>query len=255
MMPFSPGQAVEIFHLHVLRLLTSEADRGLYTLKGGTNLRFFFGSLRLSEDMDIDVAVAAKGTVKAKVDKLLAGRPLQVLLAAAGMTIRETSVPKQTDTTQRWKVALQVQGAGAPLRTKIELSRRPSSGETKFEAVDRQLAQEYRLTPPLVSHYTAPAAMAQKLGALAGRTEPQARDVFDLHLLMSHVGGTLRLDTVTRTRLPKALEQAISISYDDYRAQVVAFLDPEQQALLRSRAHWDGMQAAVLDFIEDLTKP
>ena len=254
-MPISPRQAVEVFHLHFLRLLTAGADRGLYTLKGGINLRFFFKSVRFSDDLDIDVTVAAKGTIKAKVDKLLAGRPLQVLLGGAGIAIQEATAPKQTDTTQAWKIALQVQGSSAPLRTKIELSRRPSAGETRFEAVDRVLAQGYRLTPPLVSHYTAAAALVQKLGALAGRAQPQARDVFDLHLLMAHVDSKLRLPAATRSLLPRAALHAIGFSYDDYRAQVVAFLEPEQQEMLGSRAHWDEMQTAVVEFIEGLAKP
>ncbi len=179
---------MEIFHLHFLRLLAAESDRGHYTLKGGCNLRLFFKSVRYSEDMDLDVSVVAKTTLKGKVDKLLAGRPLTLLLGAATISVSEVTSPKQTDTTPRWKVALHLDGASTPVRTKIEMSRRPSSGEVRFEAVDRALASAYKVTPPLVSHYTAEAALVQKIEALAGRAEPQARDVFDLHLMTINPG-------------------------------------------------------------------
>lgn len=38
-------------------------------LKGGCNLRFLFGSVRSSEDMDLDVVVLAKETLKNKVGR------------------------------------------------------------------------------------------------------------------------------------------------------------------------------------------
>lgn len=251
----SPRQAVEVFHLCFLRLLTGDADRRLYTLKGGCNLRFFFGSVRFSEDMDLDVSVVAKNTLKNKVDRLLAGKPLATLLSAAGgISIAEVTSPKQTETTQRWKMALRVEGSAVPLRTKVELSRRPSAGEVAFEAVDRNLARAYRLTAPLVSHYTARSALVQKLGALAGRQATQARDIYDLHLLLAHAGAPLSLDRKTRDALPAALERALDVSYDDYRAQVVAFLEPDHQELLGSRESWDDMQSAVVDFIQGLAK-
>ena len=37
----------------------------------------------------------------------------------------------------------------------------------------------------MVSHYDAATALRQKVGALAGRKEMQARDVFDLHHLLA----------------------------------------------------------------------
>ena len=258
-MALSPRQAVEVFQLQFLRLLTSESDRGHYTLKGGSNLRFFFKSVRFSEDMDLDVAVVARSTLKNKVDRLLGGKGLGALLSASGITVADVTAPKQTETTQRWKMALRVEGLTVPLRTKVELSRRPGSGEARFEAVDRELARAYRLTPPLVSHYIASAALSQKIGALAGRPETQARDVFDLHLLIAHLGGgagpELRLDKATRAQLPQALERALGVSHDDYRAQVVAFLEPEHQLSLGSRAQWDDMQAGVVDFLEAASRP
>jgi hypothetical protein len=47
---FSARQHVEFFHLVFLRALVARGeDKGLFALKGGSNLRFFFRSVRYSE--------------------------------------------------------------------------------------------------------------------------------------------------------------------------------------------------------------
>jgi hypothetical protein len=38
----------------------------------------------------------------------------------------------------------------------------------------------------------------------------------------------------------------MSISFDEYRARVVAYLDPEQAPPYASRAAWDAMQEGVI---------
>ena len=52
---FGPLQFREIFHLEFLRRFARGIKRGRYALKGGSNLPFFFNSVRYSEDMDLDV--------------------------------------------------------------------------------------------------------------------------------------------------------------------------------------------------------
>jgi predicted nucleotidyltransferase component of viral defense system len=48
-------QTIEIFHLLFLRAFGARVDKSLFALKGGCNLRFFFKSVRYSEDMDLDI--------------------------------------------------------------------------------------------------------------------------------------------------------------------------------------------------------
>jgi hypothetical protein len=71
---------------------------------------------------------------------------------------------------------------------------------------------------------------------------------------MAHIGPKPSLEGRTRAQLRVALDRALAISYDDYRAQVVAFLEPEHQGHLGSRASWDDMQTAVVEFIERLAR-
>lgn len=253
-MSLSVRQATELFHLVFLRALVAKGeDKGLVAVKGGCNLRFFFGSVRYSEDLDLDVVVVAKDTLRAKVDRLLRSPAVTAPLKAHGLTIAETSAPKQTDTTQRWKVGLQRAGDGVPVRTKIEFSRRDAIDGAAFEAADREVLRPYGLTPVLATHYTTRAAIRQKVHALAARAEPQARDVFDLaHLLARPDAADFALDEAAAAWLDEALDHALAISFDAYTAKVVAFLDPAHADVYAGRAAWDALQGDVVARLEAL---
>jgi len=252
--PLSVRQAVEMFHLVFLRALVAKGDdKGLLALKGGCNLRFYFGSIRYSEDIDLDVVVIAKDTLKNKVDRLLASPAISAPLKTRGITLLESSAPKQTDTTQRWKVGLRVDGRDVPIRTKIEFSRRDTIEGALYEAADREVLRPYGLTPMLATHYTTAMAIAQKIHALAGRVEPQARDIFDLSLLFARPeAAQVELESAKRRHVPIATEQAMSISFDEYASKVVAFLDPAQAAPYSGRSAWDAMQNEVVSRLEAL---
>src|SRR5688572_22456836 len=99
-------------------------DKTLVSLKGGCNLRFFFQSVRYSEDIDFDVATVGKGTLAKKIDDLLVSPIMVSPLKTQGLLLVDPSKPKQTETTQRWKVGLRSEPSGTVTRTKIEFSRR-----------------------------------------------------------------------------------------------------------------------------------
>lgn len=104
-----------------------------------------------------------------------------------------------------------------------------------------------------VRQYTAHYAIAQKIHALAARTETQARDVFDLDLLLARPeAARLALTPAQKRWLPEAIERAMAISFDDYRSKVVGYLAPEQAALYQTRAAWDAMQEQVVSRLETL---
>ncbi len=64
-------KVVEQFHLLFLNQLGQKLDKRLYALKGGCNLRFYFNSIRYSEDIDIDVQTIAPLTLRNKVNQIL----------------------------------------------------------------------------------------------------------------------------------------------------------------------------------------
>jgi predicted nucleotidyltransferase component of viral defense system len=254
MLSFSVRESVEVFHLVFLRVLVAKGeDKTLFALKGGCNLRFFFGSMRYSEDIDLDVTVVAKDTLKKKVDRVLRSPALASLLMSHGLEIEDTSAPKQTETTQRWKIGLRGAALSIPVRTKIEFSRRDSIAGAAFEAIDPEILRHYGMTPFLATHYVAASAVVQKIRALADRSEPQPRDVLDLnHLFARSDVHELKLSERERAWLPKAIEHAIGISFDEYAAKVVAYLAPAQRELFEERDAWNTMQAAVVERLESL---
>ncbi|MEO8901820.1 MAG: nucleotidyl transferase AbiEii/AbiGii toxin family protein, partial [Polyangiaceae bacterium] len=180
-------------------------------------------------------------------------QPARAQLKAKGLVLVDVSAPKQTDTTQRWKVGLQVRGLGFPLRTKVEFSRRDAIEGALFEGIEREVVRAYDLTPSLATHYTTHAAIAQKIHALAARSEPQARDVFDLNVLFARSDARgLKLDNDQKRHLARALDHALAISFDEYQSKVVAYLDPSQALLYADRSAWDAMQGAVAAQLEAL---
>lgn len=254
--PRTAREHVELFHLCFLRVLASGTDKSHYVVKGGCNLRFWFRSIRYSEDLDLDVTVTARATLKNKIDRLLAGPTLGAMLRAQGLAIRESSAPKQTETTQRWTILLAAEGLRTALPTKIEFSRRDrvAALEHAFEPIDPVLVRRYRMATPLAHHYRAAAAVAQKIAALAHRPETQARDLFDLHLLLTTAVGPheVTLAAPARRDLPRAIERGMELSFDEYQGQVVAFLEADQAAIRASRAEWEQLQSEAILALEAL---
>jgi Nucleotidyl transferase AbiEii toxin, Type IV TA system len=243
-------QTVELFHLHFVRLLCSGPSKGSFAIKGGCNLRFFFESVRYSEDVDVDVSGLPVHALKERVSGILSGPALSMPLRSRGIAVTSVSAPKQTETTQRWKIGLSVEGHAIPLHTKIEFSRRPTMDESKVEPIVASVLAEHQLMPFLAPHYRLPAALRQKVGALAGRSVVQARDVFDLAVLFAKSGSNGEALQPIRPVLGKAIERAMDVSYDEFKSQVVSYLQPEHVDTYGSREAWDALQMQVVDALE-----
>lgn len=238
------AQAIEMFHLAFLQVLHTRMDPSRYVLKGGANLRYFFHSVRYSEDIDLDLAGAEPWVVTQKVGELLESPALTIILRAAELEVATITDPKQTETTQRWKVSIRAPGHDDPVRTKIEFSNRNGDDRYELEAVPQSVLGDYPLRPPSVQHYTVAAAVEQKTRALAGRSETQARDVFDLDLLLrSHQPSPGDVD---RSILKEAAERAVGLPFGAFRDQVLPFLEADV-ADLYDEAAWDQMQLSVVE--------
>jgi predicted nucleotidyltransferase component of viral defense system len=249
---WSDREAVELFHLHFVRLLFVGRDKGNFVVKGGCNLRFFFGSARYSEDIDLDVRGGTVHALRERVDSILSSKTLREPLLSTGIDVRRVTAPKQTPTTQRWKIQIQQQGRDLEASTKIEFSRRADGGEAALEAVEPRLVGHYRLMPVLANHYVLATAIRQKIGALVNRREVQARDVFDLSLLFARRGGDVRGLEDLGPDLRAAIDRVWSLSFADYQGQVVAFLEPDQADLVGTRESWDAIQLQVVTALESI---
>jgi len=232
-------QSIEQFHLLFLDQLGRKVDKRLYALKGGCNLRFYFQSMRYSEDLDFDIKTMRHDTLLKNVQGILESTPFARLLQLREITINTISRSKQTATTQRWKLSLKV--ANFKAHTKIEFSQRDPEGTVLFEAVDAMLTQGYHLPPILSSHYDRASAIKQKIEALASRTVTQARDIFDVYLLLSG-NGSLPVASTAKKPCPATIAQALrnisAITYPEFRSQVTAFLAPEYQAQYAAKEAW-----------------
>jgi len=246
-------QAVECFHLQVARLLLAGPDKGSFAIKGGCNLRFFFESPRYSEDIDIDVGERVPVHVlKDKVSGLLEGPALSLALRSRGLQVSGLSTPKQTETTQRWKISLTVEGLALPLPTKVEFSRRAPIDEAVLEVVSPGILEEHQSMTFLAPHYPLGAAVRQKVSALADRREVQARDVFDLGaVLIPRTGGKTDPRLAVRTDLEAAMERTMTLTYADYVGQVVSYLHPDHRDSLGSPESWDAIQLKVVAYLDE----
>lgn len=242
--------AVEKFHLLFLAQLGARVDKKLYALKGGCNLRFFWKSIRYSRDIDFDVHTIARQTLRKNVNHILGAPGFRRILSSSKIELGQISEPKQTDTTQRWKIHLRFEGSPGDLPTKIEFSRRNFDKGVIFESIDPDIARIHDVRPILASHYGLEAAFSQKIGALAGRTQTQARDVFDLALLAERGGPALKIRN-DKKELAAACQNALSVSFDQFKSQVVAYLPAEYQSHYGTRKVWDSLQENVAKTLGD----
>ncbi|HLA77945.1 MAG TPA: nucleotidyl transferase AbiEii/AbiGii toxin family protein, partial [Vicinamibacteria bacterium] len=223
-------------------------DRASWVVKGGVNLRAWFGSLRYSEDLDLDLVRGSVLSLREKVDKLLAS-------GRSGTC----SAPKVFG----W--------CGAPSRNR---RRRPSGGSSSSKRraapflctpawssaaggateefvlapVRPEIVQPYGLPAPTANHYTARAALRQRIEALAGRAQTQARDVWDLDYLLRTTGATPGPLTPAQGKtLAAALERAMGLPFEVYKAQVVPYQVPHV-VYVASLARTKRIKTEVADY-------
>lgn len=253
---FSGKQIREVFHFCFLQRLLRASDPGLYLLKGGVNLRFFFLSPRYSEDMDLDVIAGGVGTLKKNGYRILEdaafGRSLRTF-GIDGIEVNDPNKAKHTETTQRFRCSL-VTEAGQRLPTKVEFSRRAedTNAAAPMEMIDTEIARQYRKLSYRCRHYSGTAAVVQKIEALAGRALTQARDVFDLGILMrgGHLDSAANSSALVDVPVSEAVECLTTLGWEDYEGQVVEFLDPASRAEFGTREAWNDLHSSVFEALE-----
>ena len=252
---FTSRQQREVFHLLFLERLLKVSDPGAFALKGGINLRFFFGSPRYSEDMDLDVRAGAVGTLRKNGFRILRDRAFARALATYGideLIVGDPAKAKQTATTQRFRARL-VTAAGETLPTKVEFSRRAAVGESAVATIDPAVAQRYRRLAFACRRYGAAAACLQKALALANRRQAQARDAFDLYVLW--LGGHARpgrVGALAAAERDRAMESLLGFTYADYAGQVLDFLEPAERERYAGKARWTEVVERSFALLEAL---
>jgi predicted nucleotidyltransferase component of viral defense system len=246
------ARIIEFFHLAFLQVLQARLDQSRYVLKGGANLRYFFGSLRYSEDIDLDAVAIDPWKLEVKIDQVLASPAIGLLLRGGGLALDQVTKPKQTATTQRWKPIVTIAGRPGHVRTKIEFSHRRADPRRILEAIPERVVAPYALRPPTMLHYTAEAAIEQKVEALAHRSETQARDLFDLELLLRRHPDAVEAGAIGPNTLDVAEARALDLPFQAFQDQVVPFLDAGIVELYDDPATWERTQTYVAERLSEL---
>lgn len=245
------AKLIEFLHLAFLQVLPTRLPVTEYVVKGGANLRLFFDSRRRSQDIDLDYVGSAFWRAEERVDAVLASRAFTDLLRLRGVELVDLAKTKQTDTTRRWKFA--VQGGGAWLNSKIEFSARGNTDpEVSFDIARSDIGRATGLRAVRANHYLAPAATRQKIHVLAERKETEPRDVFDLDLLVSKYPDEVRPGDVAPDLAAKASDAAFAIPFEAYEELVVEYLEDEFVEIYDRREVWDEMVTRVAEFLETL---
>jgi hypothetical protein len=248
----------ELFHFLFLEWLLRMTPPAAVAVKGGVNLRFFHGSPRYSEDMDLDVDAKkiAVGTLKKSGYKILSDPAFRRVLQASDivdLVVNDPKHAKHTETTQRFGLAL-VLASGQRLPTKVECSRRGlDPAGVAVERIDPEVARRLGRTAYPAPHYLGRPAAIQKVYALAGRPQTQARDLFDLYLLDSR--GHLQIDDLVNVELDTrmtAIERAAALTRVEFEGQVLEFLDVSGVRAYGGDDAFDEIQRTVIARLESV---
>lgn len=241
----------------ILRRLSGIRKGAGIAVKGGVNLRLFFGSVRYSEDMDLDGTSQAADAIRASIIGMFEDRAFTRHLQMFG--IRELDPGegpnKDTETTFRYKFGVVVAGAiRYPTKVEVSFRGRHEADRLVSEAVQPEILRAYGMDGLEVRHYVREAAVRQKLDALGGRREAQARDVFDLHVLVSDSAPDTLVHFLAKhlahSRLKEAHARALAITYAEYQGQVFEFLSDDARAQYGTENVWDDMRLRAAALIE-----
>lgn len=245
-------QLREIFHIEFLRVFARKFKPAFYGLKGGVNMRLYFKSIRYSEDMDIDLNTVDLITLRDTVMNIITSNSFLNELKPFGIAsllppdIRKA---KQTNTTQRFKVHIITNG-NEDLFTKVEFSRRQTSGNSVVESVPDNVLRPYRISPLIINHYDINTVILQKIKALAGRNIVQTRDIFDLYTLSTqYTADKDRKIDVGSHILKVACENIFSVEFRQFRDTVLSYLAEDHRAMYDNPDIWDEIRLKVNEFI------
>jgi Nucleotidyl transferase AbiEii toxin, Type IV TA system len=238
--PFSAVAAREAVHLLILQELAKVHGGDAVVLKGGVNLRLFFGSVRYSEDMDLDGDPEAPGAVRSCIHGIFEDGPfIRRLKAIEILGLDPGEGPnKDTEMTFRFKFGVVMRGGVRhPKKVEVSFRDRYPGDQSVVGVPDSRFFAAYGIEPMSVRSYRREAAVRQKIDALGGRREAQARDLFDLSVLTGHVPD-------------EALRRAYAITFQEYEGTVLEFLDLDVRPRYDTDDAWTGIQLRAAELIE-----
>lgn len=240
-MKFDAKTTREIVQAKLLSSIFAHSLRNELVLKGGMAMRATRGSMRYTKDIDL------AGSPDVSVNRI-AGRINAAISALRrdGMIEDFTvSMPKQTETTQRWKIGGRI--GGVAINLTVEVSRRDRIPEEHVDHVVWSPPREYGLSPILIDAFDASLLAASKTACLMDISREAARDFFDLWILVkANVEPPISL---IRRFGREALERSIAnieaklekMDFGMVKDELLPFL-PDYFARRMDEALWDDIR-------------
>lgn len=234
----------DLVQARLLGAIFSHSLRGEVALKGGFAMRVMAGSTRYTKDIDLAASPAFPArAVQSCICKAVGDLRNSGLVSNLSLT-----APKQTDTTQRWKIQGTV--GSQEIHLTVEVSRRDRIDASDLKTANYQPMPGSGLGSVAVACVSLPSLAAAKVDCLANPVREAPRDIYDLFLLikMDVVPSPDALKAYGHGRLVQMRDMMWSkiekMDYEEARAKLLGFL-PADKAVELTEAVWDEMRLVV----------
>lgn len=245
--------AREMLQARLVSALFAKAVKHEFALKGGLAMRFAHRSMRYTKDVD----VAADPSVPPDRVRSKLRAAIKQVMATGLLQDAKWTEPKQTDVTQRWKIAGRI--GDNEIHLTVEVSRRDALAGAGVETVTYVPPREFDTGPIALEVYDLSAMTATKIACLLSPSREAPRDVYDLNLLITlSVEPPLRiLRRYGAERLQAALtdlwDKLEKIDWNSARTNLLPGL-PEAAASRFDEKTWDDMRLRTGQTVETWLK-
>lgn len=239
----------EIVQARLLARLFASSLKGEMALKGGLAMRALTGSARYTKDIDL---MAPPDVPLARVRKRIIDA-VRDLEATGVVRSLKLTAPKQTDTTQRWKIEGHV--GGTVMHLTIEVSRRAPLPEGHVVAATWRVPPDAGVGPVMIESIDLPALAAAKVACLGSGMREAPRDLWDLAVLID-LGVEPAEDLMAKfTR--EEIRQFQDVLWDKVQkmdwataqANLLPYVEPGAASRL-DEATWDDLRLKVASKVE-----
>lgn len=228
----------------LLAAIFSHSLRNEVALKGGFAMRVLAGSVRYTKDLDLESC----GSVPLKVIQSCIRKAVGDIKSTGFISDLTVSEPKQTETTQRWKIGGRV--GDQDVRLTVEVSRRNQEHQAQVQQVEHDAG--YGLGTALISCISLPSIAASKVDCLMNPNREAPRDIYDLYLLIKmdirpspEAIANYGVDRLAAMR--DALWAKLDkMDFEAAKQSLLGFLPPSASQALTAEV-WDEMRLVVDD--------
>lgn len=221
----------EALQARLLVELMGNAMHKELVLKGGLAMRTVHGSVRYTKDIDLDADfMHSKERVQGIVN-----RSINRTIAAGLIDNAKVTMPKQTETTLRWKILGTQPGTKLPMNLTVEISRRAAI--THGHVIEVPLPASYGdmgsgNNAAKIRVLDSQSIAVTKVMALTDPLRTAPRDLYDLHVLISaeilDPSNLLAEMPNAEKKLPLALaelwQKIESMTYAQFKSEVSSYL-------------------------------